>query len=316
MDKTQLTNLLKEEAHRLGFGYCGVSKSRFLAEEEPRFTQWLKDQKHGQMGYMERNFDKRLDPGLLVEGARSVISVIYNYYPQQWQPADTGYKLSCYAYGKDYHTVVKDKLYLLLEWLKGQTSQDISARVFVDSAPVMDKQWARLSGAGWIGKHTNLIRKRAGSFFFIGEIVCDVELDYDGPVKDLCGTCTKCIDACPTEAIVAPYVLDATRCISYLTIELRDEIPQEFKSKMDGWVFGCDVCQQVCPWNRFSTPTLEADFAPAAGLLDLKKEDWEALDEDQYKALAGHTPITRARFEGFKRNISFVGSDFSNSVNP
>lgn len=297
------TLLIKREAARLGFDFCGVSKSQFLEEEAPRLEKWLKEGKHGQMQYMENYFDKRLDPCLLVEGAKSVISLMYNYYPEQKQNT-VAPKISKYAYGKDYHEVIKDKLNEFLTTLK-ENIGDVNGRVFVDSAPVLEKSWAAKSGLGWIGKNSNLITKESGSFYFLAEMIIDLELEYDGPIKDYCGTCTKCIDACPTQAIVAPYVVDGSKCISYLTIELKENIPSEFKGKMDDWAFGCDVCQDVCPWNSFSKPHEQPLFNNAA-LLSMSEKEWHELTEETFKVVFKNSAVKRTKYSGLKRNLKFL----------
>lgn len=300
------TNLIKEKASELGFFSCSISKAQFLEEEAHHLETWLKNGFHGKMSYMENHFDKRLDPRLLVEGARSVVTLLFNYYSEQKQSDPEAPKLSMYAYGEDYHEVVKEKLKELLQHISVHIGE-VNGRAFVDSAPVLDKAWAKRSGAGWIGKHTNLISKRAGSYFFIAELILDLELESDGPVTDHCGTCTKCIDACPTEAIVAPYVVDGSKCISYLTIELKDElIPSEFRGKMDHWMFGCDVCQAVCPWNRFSKQHSESRFAPKNNLLDLSANDWTDLSEELFEELFKKSAVKRTKYSGLKRNISFL----------
>ncbi len=292
-----------------GFDYCGISKAGFLAEEEPHLTQWLKNNYHGKMHYMENYFDKRLDPTKLVEGSKSVISVLYNYYTDKKPEDGTVPKISQYAFGEDYHHVIKDKLTGVMEEMKNSIG-DFNARIFVDSAPVMDKAWAKKSGLGWIGKNTNLITKESGSFFFIAEIICDLDLEYDGPIKDYCGTCTRCIDECPTDAIVEPYVVDGSKCISYFTVELRDEIlPKEVKGKMDDWIFGCDVCQDVCPWNSFAKKHQEPLFEPSEKLLSMKKSDWQELTEEIFSELFKRSAVKRTKLEGLKRNINFI-SDF------
>lgn len=295
---------IKKEAKRLGFDFCGISKAEFLTEEAPRLEKWLKENKHGEMKYMENYFDKRLDPRLLVDGARSVISLLYNYYPEQTQVTDAP-KISKYAYGKDYHEVIKDKLNEFLFSLK-QEIGNVSGRAFVDSAPVMDKVWAAKSGLGWVGKNSNLINKQQGSFFFIAELIIDVELEYDGPIKDYCGTCTKCIDACPTEAIVAPYIVDGSKCISYLTIELKENIPTEFKDKMDNWAFGCDVCQDVCPWNSFSMPHNQAQFKNTNGLLNYTEAEWNDITEETFNFIFKNSAVKRTKYKGLKRNLMFL----------
>jgi len=298
------STFIKKEAKRLGFDFCGISKSEFLSEEAPRLEKWLKDNKHGQMKYMENYFDKRLNPNLLVDNAKSVISLLYNYFPEQTQNPSAP-KLSKYAYGEDYHEVIKHKLNEFLVSLKKEIG-NISGRAFVDSAPVMDKVWAAKSGLGWIGKNSNLINKEKGSFFFIAELIIDVELEYDGPIKDYCGTCTKCIDACPTDAIVAPYIVDGSKCISYLTIELKENIPSEFKNNMNNWVFGCDVCQDVCPWNRFSMPHQEPQFMNTNGLLNYTEAEWNDITEETFNLIFKNSAIKRTKYKGLKRNLSFL----------
>ena len=298
------TLFVKSEAKRLGFDFCGISEAGFLEEEAPRLEKWLRENKHGQMKYMENYFDKRLDPRLLVDGAKSVISLLYNYYPDQ-HPDTPGPKISKYAYGNDYHDVIKDKLQEFLFSLKEKTG-NINGRAFVDSAPVLDKAWAKKSGLGWIGKNSNLITKQNGSFFFIAELIVDLELNYDGPIKDYCGTCTKCIDACPTEAIVAPYVVDGSKCISYLTIELKENIPEEFKGKMDQWAFGCDVCQDVCPWNSFSTVHKEPLFMNHSGFLNFTEAEWQDMTEETFNLVFKHSAVKRTKYKGLKRNLNFI----------
>ncbi len=300
----RLAQALKAEARRLGFDACGISKAEPLDEEARRLEAWLKAGYHGTMYCMERHFDKRIDPTRLVEGARSVISVLHNYYqPVAHDPSPETDKISRYAWGDDYHEVLKEKLYQLFAWLEAQVGE-VHGRAFVDSAPVMDKAWARRSGLGWIGKNTNLINRRMGSFFFIGELIVDVPLPPDGPIPDYCGTCTRCIDACPTGALVQPYVLDARRCISYLTIEHRgDDIPPELQEKMGNWIFGCDICQDVCPWNKFKYATSEPRFMPRPGLPDTPLERWEELDLEAFRQKFRKSAVKRAKFEGFKRNV-------------
>jgi epoxyqueuosine reductase len=301
---TKHTRLVKAEAKRLGFDFCGISKAEFLEEEAPRLENWLNKNMHGQMDYMANHFDKRLDPRLLVDGAKSVISLLFNYYPEQEQRTDAP-KISKYAYGEDYHTVIKNKLKEFLNTLEEKVGK-INGRVFTDSAPVLDKAWAKKSGLGWIGKNSNLINKDQGSFFFIAELIVDLELEYDGPIADYCGTCTKCIDACPTEAIVAPYVVDGSKCISYLTIELKENIPSEFKNKMDNWAFGCDVCQDVCPWNRFSKPHSEPLFKNTNGLLDYSANEWNEMTEEVFNSVFKKSAVKRTKFKGLKRNLEFI----------
>ena len=298
-----ISKLIKEKSYDYGFSYCGISKADFLKDEAPLFEAWLKSEKHGNMSYMSNHFDKRLDPRDLVPGAKSVISLLFNYSTTNQQKEDT-YKVSKYAYGEDYHFVVKSKLKDLVTDLKTNIG-DFDCRVFVDSAPVMDKVWAKKSGLGWIGKNSNLIHPKAGSFFFIAEIICDLELSYDGPIKDYCGTCTRCIDACPTEAIT-PYVVDGSKCISYLTIELKEQIPNSFKNSLNDWIFGCDICMDVCPWNRFATPHNEPLFQPSKTFLDLSKRDWEELSDEAFKQIFKKSPLMRTKKTGLDRNINFV----------
>lgn len=298
--------LVKASAKKFGFDFCGISKAEFLADEAPRLENWLKKNHHGQMAYMENYFDKRLDPTLLVPGAKSVISLLYNYYPEK-NTQNPNYKISKYAFGNDYHDVIREKLNIFLSDLKTQIG-DISGRIFVDSAPVLEKVWAKKAGLGWIGKNSNLITKSKGSFFFLAELIVDIELKADVGIPDYCGTCTKCIDACPTQAIVEPYVVDGSKCISYLTIELKNEIPKSFASKMDNWVFGCDVCQDVCPWNRFSEPHQEKLFNDDTSKLELSDEEWEELSQESFKILFKNSAVKRTKFQGLKRNIRFIKS--------
>ncbi len=289
--------------------FCGISEACFLEEEAPRLEAWLQQGKHGKMAYMENHFDKRLDPRKLVDGAKSVISLGLNYYTESIQTDPDAPKISKYAYGTDYHFVIKEKLKYLLEFINEQIGE-VGGRAFVDSAPVLDRAWAKKSGLGWIGKNSNLINKNSGSFFFLAELIVDLELEYDIPAtKDHCGTCTRCIDACPTDAIVGPYIVDGSRCISYLTIELKDEIPQEFKGKMGNWMFGCDICQDVCPWNRFSTLHNEAAFTPHPSLADLSRSDWEEITEDVFQKVFKNSPVKRTKYSGLKRNIDFLKGD-------
>lgn len=296
---------IKQLALSHGFDFCGISKARFLEDEAPRLEEWLKKGQNGQMAYMNNYFDKRLDPTLLVPGAKSVISLLLNYYSESIQKDPLAPKISRYAYGEDYHDVIKSKLSLMLADMKTQIG-DFNARVFTDSAPVMEKAWAAKSGLGWVGKHTNLIRKESGSFFFIAEIICDLELETDGPVSDHCGTCTRCIDACPTDAIVEPYKVDGSKCISYFTIELRDEIPQEVKGKFENWMFGCDICQDVCPWNRFSKPHQTPAFNAKPELLEMSANEWQEITEDVFNLLFKKSPVKRTKYEGLKRNLRFL----------
>ncbi len=269
---------------------------------------WLAKGMHGNMHYLEKNKEKRYNPSKLVDNARSVITVLYNYYPNEKLPENDNYKLSKYAYGKDYHYIIKEKLRALLAAVEEKTGRR-TARIFVDSAPVLDRAWARQSGLGFIGKNTMLINKKTGSFYFIGHIIIDLELDYDNPeTGNYCGTCTLCIDACPTQAL-QPFQLDARKCISYITIENRDKIPEDFRGKMNNWIFGCDICQDVCPWNRFSIPHTEPLFEPSTDFSHMKKEDWESLDKSQFKTLFKNSAVERAGFNGLKRNIDFVAEN-------
>lgn len=298
------TELIKAEAARLGFMSVGVSKAEFLEKEAPRLERWLKEERHGKMGYMENHFDKRLDPTKLVEGSKSVISLLLNYYPEQKQRPDT-YKISKYAYGTDYHFVIKDKLKELLHYIREEIGE-VDGRAFTDSAPVLDKAWAARSGLGWIGKNSNLLSKQVGSFFFIAELIIDLELEYDTPVTDHCGSCTACIDACPTDAIVEPYRVDGSKCISYFTIELKEELPTEMKGKFEDWSFGCDICQDVCPWNRFSKPHNEPLFNPHPDLLDMSKSDWEEITEETFRKVFKKSAVKRTKYTGLTRNIKFL----------
>ena len=298
------TQLIKAEAKRLGFLSCGISKAEFLEEEAPRLEQWLKQGMQGEMGYMGNHFDKRLDPTKLVEGAKSVISLLLNYYPEEKQDGNT-YKISKYAYGEDYHHVIKAKLRSLQEYIS-ENIGEVHGRAFVDSAPVLDKAWAVRSGLGWMGKHTNVLTRQVGSFYFIAELITDLEMEYDRPVADHCGSCTACIDACPTEAIVQPYVVDGSKCISYFTIELKNEIPVSVKGQFEDWIFGCDICQDVCPWNRFSKPHKEPRFNPHPDLMQMTGKDWEEITEDIFKKVFQKSAVKRTKFSGLKRNIDFV----------
>lgn len=302
--KEKYTSFIKEEAKRLGFLSCGISKAGFLEKEAPRLEDWLNNQRNGQMSYMENNFDKRLDPTLLVEDSKSVVSLLLNYYPEEFQN-EASFKVSKYAYSQDYHYVIKDKLKELLLSIQSEIGE-VSGRAFVDSAPVLDKAWAAKSGLGWIGKNSNLLTQKVGSFYFIAELIIDLELEYDHAVTDHCGSCTACLDACPTQAIVAPYVVDGSKCISYFTIELKDNIPQEMKGKFDEWMFGCDTCQDVCPWNRFSKPHSEPLFNPNPELLSFSKKDWMEITEETFRSVFKNSPLKRAKFEGLKRNINFL----------
>ena len=296
---------IKTEAKRLGFLSCGISKAEFLEEEAPRLESWLHQNKHGKMHYMENHFDKRLDPTLLVEGSKSVISLTYNYYIDKLQQDPNAPKISKYAYGLDYHYVIKDKLNQLLEFIKEEIG-DVHGRAFVDSAPIMEKAWAKKSGLGWIGKNSNLITQKVGSFYFISELIVDLDLEVDYAVTDHCGSCTACIDACPTEAITEPFQVDGSKCISYFTIELKDNIPNEMKGKLDHWAFGCDVCQDVCPWNRFSKQHSEPLFNPKPELLSMTKNDWEEITQETFNKVFKKSAVKRTKYTGLKRNIKFL----------
>ncbi|WP_430429617.1 tRNA epoxyqueuosine(34) reductase QueG [Maribacter litoralis] len=302
--KQKNSDLIKTEAKRLGFLSCGISKADFLEEEAPRLEKWLNKNMHGEMGYMENHFDKRLDPRKLVEGSESVISLLLNYYPEETQREDA-YKISKYAYGQDYHHIIKNKLRQLQEFITEEIGE-VNGRAFVDSAPVLDKAWAAKSGLGWIGKNSNLLTQQVGSFYFIAELIVDIELEYDHAVTDHCGTCTACLDACPTQAIVEPYVVDGSKCISYFTIELKNELPNEMKGSFDDWMFGCDVCQDVCPWNRFSKSHNEPLFNPHPELLSMSKKDWEEITLEVFQKVFKKSAVKRTKFSGLTRNIEFL----------
>jgi len=304
VNKAEQSQFIKDEAKRLGFLSCGISKAEFLEVEAPRLEKWLKSNANGEMHYMENHFDKRLDPTKLVEGSKSVVSLLLNYFPTEIQNNES-YKLSKYAYGTDYHFVIKDKLKHLLHTIQDEIGE-VHGRAFVDSAPVLDKAWAAKSGLGWIGKHSNLLTQQVGSFYFIAELIIDLDLEYDHIVTDHCGTCTACIDACPTEAITEPYVVDGSKCISYFTIELKENIPSEFKGQFDDWMFGCDVCQDVCPWNRFSKAHSEPLFNPHPELLDMTKKNWEEITKDTFNKIFKKSAVKRTKFEGLQRNIKFL----------
>jgi epoxyqueuosine reductase len=283
---------------------CGISKAEFLENEAPRLENWLNKNRNGEMSYMENHFDKRLNPTLLVDDAKSVVSLLLNYYPEELQNQDS-YKISKYAYGQDYHFVIKEKLKEFLFSIQSSIGE-VAGRAFVDSAPVLDKAWAAKSGLGWIGKNSNLLTQKVGSFYFIAELIIDLDLEYDNSTTDHCGTCTACIDACPTEAIVGPYIVDGSKCISYFTIELKENIPQEMKGKFDDWAFGCDVCQDVCPWNKFSKAHNEPLFNPNPELLSMSKKDWNDITEETFKVVFKNSPLKRAKFQGIKRNFDFL----------
>ena len=305
-NKEQHTQLIKDEAIKLGFASCGIAKAEFLDDDASRLEAWLNKEYNGKMQYMERYFDLRTDPRKLVEGARSVITLTMNYYPEKEQREGVP-KIAKYAWGKDYHYVIKDKLKTLLAFIKDNIG-DVQGRGFVDSAPVLEKAWAQKAGLGWVGKNANLLTKHSGSFFFIATIISDLDLVYDNPFPtDHCGTCTKCIDACPTDAIVNPTEIDGSKCISYFTIELKDAlIPNEYHNKMNDWMFGCDICQDVCPWNRFSKPHQEPEFEPIQEILDLSLEEWEAMTEDSFKKLFGKSPLKRTKWAGIQRNLKAI----------
>ncbi len=300
------THFIKSLAHELGFSFCGISKAEFLEEEAPRLEAWLTRGYQGKMSYLENYFDKRLDPRLLVPNAQSVISLVYNYYPKKDLGTEAGkLKIAKYAYGEDYHIVIKDRLKVFLDRLR-ESLGDINGRAFVDSAPVLERPWAAKSGVGWIGKNSLLLNRSMGSFFFLAELILDLELEPDGPIKDYCGDCTACMDACPTDAISEPYVVDASRCISYFTIELKEEIPAAVNGKFESWIFGCDICQDVCPWNRFSKPHSEPRFQPYQDLDKMTTNDWKEITEEVFNRVFKNSAVKRTKFQGLKRNITFV----------
>lgn len=308
LNTAQYTKLIKDEANRLGFLSCGVSKADFLEKEAPHLENWLNNGYQGNLSYMENHFDKRLDPRLLVESAKSVVSLSYNYYTNERQSDPTAPKISKYAYGVDYHFVIKEKLKELLSFIHANIGE-VSGRAFVDSAPVLDKAWAEKSGLGWVGKHSLLLSKSKGSFFFLAELIIDLELEYDQYLaSDHCGSCTRCIDACPTEALQGNKVVDASRCISYLTIELKDEIPTEFSDKMENWMFGCDICQDVCPWNRFSIQHNETKFNPHPQLLEMTQREWKEITQETFNEIFRKSAVKRAKFKGLQRNIAFLNA--------
>lgn len=307
------TNFVKATARRLGFSFCGISRAEFLDEEAPKLEEWLNRGYQGKMGYLENFFDKRLDPTLLVPGAKSVVSLLYNYFPKQELGGST-YKIARYAYGEDYHTVVREKLNTFMDELRSAIG-DVNGRAFVDSAPVMERAWAKRSGLGWIGKNSLLLNREAGSYFFLAELIIDLELNYDGPIKDYCGTCTACMDACPTDAIPEPYVVDGSKCISYFTIELKEEIPSDVHGKFDNWIFGCDICQEVCPWNRFARPHDEPRFEPPEELRSMTTNDWREITEERFRYVFRNSPLKRAKYQGIKRNLRFVDDQFDARYN-
>lgn len=298
------TKLLKQEAQSQGFSFCGVSKATHLNDEAEKLEQWLNKGLHGEMTYMENHFEKRIDPRKLVPGAKSVVSLLFNYFPKE-ELNSSNFKIARYAYGEDYHRVLKNKLALMIENLSSQIGT-FNGRIFTDSAPVMERQWAAKSGLGWLGKNTLLINKGQGSYFFIANIICDWEFEYDHPIKDYCGTCTACIDACPTDAIHPDGFLEARKCISYLTIELKNEIPNQFQDQMENWIFGCDICQEVCPWNRFSSPHHEASLDPSTTLNEMNDHDWIELTQEVFRDLFKKSAVKRTKYVGLKRNIEFI----------
>jgi epoxyqueuosine reductase len=304
-----LKHLIKSQAQELGFFFCGFSKAEFLEDEARQLDQWLKSNYHGKMSYMENHFDKRLDPRKLFDGAKTVISLALNYFPEKELFNDNQPKISKYAYGEDYHFIIKDKLKALLAQIQEEVGE-INGRAFVDSAPVLDKAWAKRSGLGWMGKHTNIISRSQGSFFFIAELIVDYAIEPDGPIPDYCGTCTACIDACPTDAIVQPYVVDGSKCISYLTIELKEAIIDPiFKGKIENWAFGCDICQDVCPWNRFSKKHQEPRFNPKPEIENLTENEWTEMTKEVFNELFKKSPIKRTKLEGMQRNVKFLKLD-------
>ena len=305
MLKERYTKLIREEAQRLGFEYTGISKAEQLDKEARLLEKWLNNNYHGKMSYMANHFDKRIDPRKLVPNSKSVVTLLYNYHNPEKQSDSTAPKISQYAYGKDYHYVIKHKLKSLLQFIQDEIGE-VDGRCFVDSAPVMERTWAERSGTGWIGKNSLLINKQSGSYFFLAELIIDLELEYDSPIKDYCGTCTRCVDACPTDAIIGDKVIDGSKCISYLTIELKEALPTEFQGKMDNWMFGCDVCQEVCPWNRFSKRHNEPAFEPHPDLLNLTKNDWEEITEEVFRKVFKKSAVKRTKYAGLKRNIEFL----------
>ena len=305
-NKKNYTELIKNEAKRLGFISCGISRAEFLEDEAPRLEKWLKMKMNGEMKYMENYFEKRLDPTKLVDDAKSIISLTYNYYPEDLQNKEAP-KVSKYAYGMDYHYVIKEKLNFFLTFIKDKIG-DVHGRAFVDSAPILEKAWAAKSGIGWVGKNSNLITKQVGSFYFLAELIVDLDLDYDTIESDNCGQCTACIDSCPTEAITEPYVVDGSKCISYFTIELKENIPQEFKGKFDDWVFGCDVCQDVCPWNKFSKPHKEPLFQSSSELMKMSRDEWNEITEETFNKIFKNSAVKRTGYKGLTRNLNFIKS--------
>ncbi len=314
-DPEALSRALKARALNLGFDACGIAKAERLDEESERLEQWLLEGRHAGMEWMTNHFEKRVDPCRLIDGARSVVSVLHNYYHPVDPPVrKTAGKISRYAWGEDYHRVMKENLYALFEWL-GREAGGIEGRAFVDSAPVLEKAWAQRSGLGWIGKHTNLINRSLGSYFFIGELIVDTSLTYDSPAEDFCGSCTRCIDACPTDAIYRPYAVDSNRCISYWTIEHRgDDVPVSLRSGFENWIFGCDICQEVCPWNKFKKPSGEERYAPRPGVTDTELVAWEEIDLEEFRRRFRRSPVRRSKFDGFKRNVRIARRNVRDSA--
>lgn len=299
--------IIKAKSEKFGFQNCGISMADFLEEEAPQLEKWLKQNFHGEMSYMENYFDKRLDPRLLVPGAKSVISLSYNYFPEEEISELDNFKISKYAYAQDYHTVIKEILHEMLAELVEEIG-DFNFRVFVDSAPVLERAWARKSGLGWVGKNANLITQQQGSFYFLAEIICDLDLAPDHPTTDHCGNCTRCIDACPTDAIVSDKIIDGSKCISYATIELKNEIPDYFQDHLNDWMFGCDICQDVCPWNRFSKPHQQRKFEPNDALKSFRKKEWTEITQEVFSEIFKKSPVKRTKYSGLRRNIDFLTS--------
>lgn len=307
MDRKEVTRLVKSKAEELGFMGIAIAKAEHMDEEAKNLESWLNQGYHGKMSYMENHFDMRVDPTKLVPGSKSVVSLMYNYYTEKTQTDPEAPKLAMYAYGKDYHKVVKKKLIELYKWMQ-EVIGEVDGRCFVDSAPVLERDWAQRSGLGWVGKHTLLVNPKKGSYFFLCEMILDLDLEYDQPIKDHCGTCTRCIEACPTDAISPEgYIMDGSKCISYLTIELKEQIPDEFSSQMNDWMFGCDICQQVCPWNKFSTQHQEPKFEPKDEMLAMSKRDWQEITEDTYDKIFAGSAVKRAKYEGLRGNILGLG---------
>src|SRR5258706_7041797 len=304
---SQRTQFIKSTAQELGFTFCGISKAEILNEEAPKVEEWLKRGYQGKMSYLENYFDKRLDPTLLVPGAKSVISLVYNYYPKKDLARKGQFKIAKYAYGEDYHFVIKEKLNQFMDSIH-QHVGDVQGRAFVDSAPVMERAWAKKGGVGWVGKTSLLLNREMGSFFYLAELIIDLELDYDAPIKDYCGTCTACMDACPTDAIAEPYVVDGSKCISYFTIELKEEIPTDVKGKFENWIFGCDICQDVCPWNSFSKPHQESMFNPHPDLEKMTYQDWIEITDSGFQKLFKKSAEQRTKLDGIKKHTVFVNA--------